>query len=131
VRAKRVGANGTILDPQPIDILQSSSLQLPVIEYAQGVYLLAANSYSTNQVYFRRFDTNLSPLSALTPLGPSGSWEETRVATNGSRFMVVSGIGDAYRIEPDGTVLDPGGIDLGGAAFVGELDVAWTGTHWA
>src|SRR5690606_32052718 len=36
-----------------------------------------------------------------------------------------------YRIEPDGTVLDPGGIDLGGAAFVGELDVAWTGTHWA
>ena len=131
VRARRVAANGTILDPQPIAIQQSTSLQLPVIEYASGVYLLAANSYSTNKVYFRLFDTNLSPLNALTELGPSGSWEETSVATNGSRFMVVSGIGDAYRVEPNGTVLDPAGIELGGGAFVGELDVAWTGAHWA
>ncbi len=128
VRARRVAPDGTVIDAQPRNIQQSSSLQYPVVDFADGVYLLAANSYSLNQFYVRTFDTNLNPLTNLTAVGPATPYQHVALANNGSRFLAIGN--RAHRIEPSGTILDPSGILLGGSENAGWIDSAWTGTHW-
>ncbi|MCC6909716.1 MAG: hypothetical protein IT430_17405 [Phycisphaerales bacterium] len=128
VRARRVAPDGTVIDAQPRNIQQSSSLQYPVVDFAGGVYLLAANSYSQNQFYVRTFDPNLNPLTSLTSVGPATPYQHVALASNGSRFLA---IGDrAHRIEPNGANLDPSGIALGGSETASWIGSAWTGTHW-
>ena len=129
VRARRVAPDGTLIDSQPRNIQQSSSLQNPVVEFASGVYLLAAISIRQNQFFIRVFDTGLNPLTNLTLAGPATPYQRIGLASNGSRFLAVGN--RAHRIEPSGTNLDPSGIPLGGSENPGWLDSAWTGSHWA
>ena len=128
VRARRIAPDGSFIDPQPVNLHVSSSLHKPVIDHAQGVYLMAASSLSDGQVHFRLFLTDLTPLSGLQTLGPGLSYQRPAIASNGNRFLVAGR--DAHRIEPDGTVLDPAGIPLGGSLDSGYHEVAWTGAHW-
>lgn len=126
VRGRRIAPDGSPLDAQPVSMIQSSTLAYPDVAFANGVYLVAAQSYSNNALSFHRFDMTLNPLGALTPLAQGVSGQRVAVASNGSRFMVV-GL-KAHRIEPGGQVLDPAGIAIASNAY---RDVAWTGNAWA
>lgn len=128
VRARRIAPDGSFLDAKPVNLHKSSTLQNPVVEFAGGVYLLAANDYSNKKVYFRLFQTDLTPITPITELGPAIASQRTAVASKSDRFLVVGR--DAHRIDPSGVVLDPAGIDLGGSEFSSFHEAAWTGTHW-
>jgi len=128
VRARRIAPGGSFIDPQPVNLQVSNSLMNPVADFAGGVYLLAANNYADGNVHFRLFGPDLVPVSGLQLAGPAIGTQRTAIASNGDRFLVVGR--RAHRIEPDGTLLDPTGIELGGSESSSFQDACWTGTHW-
>lgn len=132
VRARRVNGDGTLPESSAFTLMQSNSLFYADVAYANGVYLVVADRSSGGQVWGQRFDDDLNPIGGLFQIGAGNGTADAataRIASNGARFLVVGR--HAYRVEPDGTVLDPGGIDLAGAAIAYYLDCAWTGENWA
>lgn len=127
VRARRIAPDGTFIDAQPGNLQVSSSLLHPAVDFTNGAYLLATSS-TTDTLYIRTFLPDLTPISPLINVGPFYSSWTPAIAANGNHFMVTGR--DAHRIETDGTILDPAGIQLGGSNASSFYDVAWTGTRW-
>lgn len=133
VAAARVSSNGTVLDSNPVIIHSDSSFGPlhPVAAYGGGQYLIAWRRSANETAHFKRYLPDLTPIdTAPRNVGASAS-QGPDIATDGTNFMLLAG--DAYRIAADGTVLDPGGIDVFpyvNLSVETVPDVAWNGQHW-
>ncbi|MGI9015068.1 MAG: hypothetical protein ACR2GY_12600 [Phycisphaerales bacterium] len=131
VRGRRVAADGSTLEPQAFTVMQTTSLMFPDVAFADGVYLVVEAHRSQNDVWGQRFDVDVNPIGNLFFIGEGLGTSDAsvpRVASNGSRFMVIGR--DAHRVETDGTVIDQPGIHLGGNSSGFYMDVGWTGEEW-
>lgn len=131
---KRLSADGTVLDTNPVVVYQYNSYSFgpiaPHLAWAGDEYLVVWERAGFYDIYGRRVGPALQPLGAEFVITSSGFGP--RVASNGVDFLVSSRQDKAHRVTHAGVSLDPAGIVLpvfGGSDFRGP-DVAWNGTHW-
>ncbi len=124
IRATRVSADGTVLDPAGISVcVDSSDAMYPAVCFGGSDYLVAWQDYRNGEadIYAARIapdGTVLDPGGFSVSLGPDDQ-ERPAVTFNGVRYLVVwqdRRRGDfdirASRVDPDGTVLEAWGIPV-------------------
>ncbi|MCX6639343.1 MAG: T9SS type A sorting domain-containing protein [bacterium] len=134
--AARISPNGTIIDNPPIVLHTGETPGTfgpvnPQMRLA-GDELLVVWEYSgLYTILGKRFNLNLQPID-LNPIPIASNLAyNSRLASNGTDFMVVTHDRLAYRITHNGTALDPNGIDFGfGGATDRGPDVTWDGSNW-
>ena len=130
----RIAPDGTILDPTPKILYQHPTYSFgpntPDIAWNGQEFLLVWERLGAS--YGRRLDANLDPIDA-SPFSIGGGSYFLRVESNGQDFLVGSrDHRKVWRVQADGTVLDPSGISIpaaGGYQYRGP-DIAWDGTDW-
>ena len=70
IRGRRVGPDGTVLDPQPVVMTQNNWLIYPDIAFADGIYLAVFQDTSQGRVWGQRFDTDLMAQGGQFLIGP-------------------------------------------------------------
>ncbi|MBD3334201.1 MAG: hypothetical protein GF355_01690 [Candidatus Eisenbacteria bacterium] len=135
ISGKRVAADGTVLDPDPVVLHQHDSDVFgpvhPHIDWAGDEYLLVYERAGFDDLYGKRIAGDLTPLDA-NPFLINGSDTHPRVAAGDADFLVVGRSLRAYRVTHSGQVLDPGGLSLqmpAGSQQRGPR-VAWDGMTW-
>ena len=125
VRAVRVAADGTVLDPGGIELLNRQGLSGFEIESAAGEYLLSWWDFNTRNG--ARFDANLQPI------GEPFALQGTQIASNGTEYFHIwtaQGQTVGSRITPEGVFVDPDGVAIIDGGSVLPITISWDGIQW-
>jgi hypothetical protein len=134
--AARISPNGTIIDNPPVVIYTGETPgtfgptgQQMRLAGDELLIIWEHSGYFT--ILGKRYNLNLHPID-LTPFPIASNYAyNSRLASNGTDFCVVTHDRFAYRVTHNGTVLDPNGIEFGfGGATDRGPDVAWDGSNW-
>ena len=125
VRAARVAANGTVLDPQGVTVYSHPDQYVsdPSVAYNGSGYLLVFRHLVDDKVYGLLVSQALSPLGGIFPINNYSPSEPThpRVEALGANYLVVwndhpfsGNIGGVKgsRVASNGQVLDPSGLTI-------------------
>lgn len=148
VRAARVDAQGTLLDPTPVDLFSVSSQPYNGrVVFAQDEFFVVWNHFTAtlDDVFGQRIATGLTPIGGAIVVRRSSDYDvHPSVATDGTGFFVVSesyntccvgGGGKVFgvRVSHNGNVLDPSGLLLSGTSAITigrQATATWDSTQW-
>ena len=136
--AARVAADGTVLDPGGLPIATSASAErFPDVVFGAGIYLVIweQDVGGTFDIYGARVapDGMVLDPGGFAISDSSGNQLEAAVSFDGENFLVAWNDSEAGMrvhtafVSPEGTVLDPEGIDIG-PGF--QPSVAFDGTNY-
>ncbi|MBK8233322.1 MAG: hypothetical protein IPK72_22805 [Candidatus Eisenbacteria bacterium] len=133
--AKRIAANGTMLDAAPVVLQQHPDYVFgpiaPRVAWATDEWLVVWERAGYDHIFGRRYAPGLAPLDAAAfQISTSGT--HPSLATNGSDFLVSHRYHKVHRVTHAGVVLDPAGIPLASPNGYEPRsnDVAWDGQNW-
>lgn len=129
--AVRISPTGAVLDPGGV-ALHTPQFPYPPynpsLAFSGGEYMVVYSANGSLRGF--RFSPTLELIGTEITIG-NGNFPE--IFGNGTDFFVAWGPGGVYgaRVSQDGTVQDPGGINLTGPnGAYAYPDVSWDGTNW-
>jgi hypothetical protein len=131
VRAVRVGANATLIDPSPLPVSEDGVAPDVAFDGENFLVVWHTSEAAGSNVRARRVGPDGHVLDAVDIVVSPNVAYETKVSFDGENFLVVwQGPGGLHRalVSPDGTVVDPS-RPLVSDLFGSSIDIAFNGSH--